>query len=268
MSARRRAVSDSPYPDPDAFTDDDGNGAHPGNGAHRSDRSYESPFLVPDTSAPGARHAAAAPDADTSSMATVPAAYVPVTAVSVATAPATAGSVATAPPERSESVEFRTVMGTFATGVTIITALADSAPLGFTCQTFTSLSLDPPLISFAISRKSGSRPRILDAGRFCVNILAFDQPGLCTRFATRGVDRFEGVSWWHSPGGSPILDGVLAWVDCTVEAEYPAGDHTIVIGRVEDLEHLRDAAPLVYHRGGYANCFPAAGSAGTLPRVG
>lgn len=170
------------------------------------------------------------------------------------------------------STDFRAVLGNFATGVTIITAM-DAAtpegptPIGFTCQAFTSLSLDPPLISFSVSARSSSRPRILAAGRFCVNILAFDQRGLCARFATPGIDRFAGVDWWHSPGGSPVLDGSLAWIEATVEAEYPGGDHTIVIGRVRELAHLRDAAPLVYHRGQFANCFPAGGS-GTLPRVG
>lgn len=189
------------------------------------------------------------------------------------------------------ATDFRAVLGNFATGVTIITAMdttgpdgtgsggpgpngtgpngaaADgSTPIGFTCQAFTSLSLDPPLISFSVSVSSSSRPRILAVGRFCVNILAFDQRGLCARFATPGIDRFAGVDWWHSPGGSPVLDGSLAWIDATVEAEYPGGDHTIVIGRVRELSYLRDAAPLVYHRGQFANCFPAAGS-GTLPRV-
>ena len=250
MSARRRAASDSPQ-----FTDFAGDDMHTGNGVHRSERSersYEGPFLLPDATISGARHAAAQDDADTSPMGQA-------VTIPVATVPAT--------PQHSESDAFRTVMGTFATGVTIISALDGPTPVGFTCQTFTSLSLDPPLISFAVSRASSSRPRILAAGRFCANILAFDQRGLCARFAMRGVDRFEGISWWHSPGGSPILDGVLAWVDCAVEAEYPAGDHTIVIGRVEALAHPRDAAPLVYHRGGFANCFPMAGS-GTLPRVG
>ena len=169
--------------------------------------------------------------------------------------------------ERQSAADFRAVMGNFATGVTIITALDVTAtddagsrgpmPVGFTCQAFTSLSLDPPLISFAVSRSSGSRQRILAAGRFCVNVLAFDQRGLCTRFATRGIDRFAGVDWWPSPGGSPILDRSLAWIDCTVEAEYPGGDHTIIIGRVRELSYLRDAAPMVYHRGEFANCFPA-----------
>lgn len=205
------------------------------------------------------------------------------------------------------STEFRAVLGTFATGVTIITAVGSAAPdttasdspasngaafdstapersvpdgttlngaaapdgpepIGFTCQAFTSLSLDPPLISFAVSRRSSSGPRILAAGRFCVNILAFDQRGLCVRFATQGINRFAGVDWWRSPGGSPVLDGSLAWIDCTVEAQYPGGDHIIVIGYVRGLSQLRDAAPLVYHRGEFANCFPAAGS-GALPRV-
>lgn len=204
------------------------------------------------------------------------------------------------------STEFRAVLGTFATGVTIITALDSAAfdgaaldntvpgspvldgttlngaalngtavagtaldgpePIGFTCQAFTSLSLDPPLISFAVSRRSSSRPRILTAGRFCVNILAFDQRALCVRFATPGINRFASVDWWLSPGGSPVLAGSLAWIDCTLEAEYPGGDHTIVIGRVRGLSQLRDAAPLVYHRGEFANCFPTAGS-GALPRV-
>lgn len=177
--------------------------------------------------------------------------------------------------------EFRAVLGTFATGVTIITALSTATlnstapasaaldglePVGFTCQAFTSLSLDPPLVSFAVSRQSSSRPRIIAAGRFCVNVLAFDQRGLCARFATPGIDRFADVDWSPSPGGSPVLDGSLAWIDCTVEAQYPGGDHTIVIGHVRGLSQLRDAAPLVYHRGEFANCFPVAGS-GALPRV-
>jgi len=172
--------------------------------------------------------------------------------------------------QRSGAADFRTVLGNFASGVTVITALDGRAPVGFTCQAFTSLSLDPPMISFAVARDSGTRPRIRAAGRFCVNVLAFDQHGLCRRFAARGADRFQGVDWWRSPGGSPVLDGVLAWIDCAVEAEYPAGDHTIVLGNVRELACQRTAAPLVFHRGEFASCFPVAGTGttGTLPRVG
>jgi len=128
--------------------------------------------------------------------------------------------------------EFREVLGNFATGVTVITTLDGPRPIGFTCQAFNSLSLDPPMVSFSVARASSSRPRILAAGRFCVNVLAFDQHSLCARFATREVDRFLGVDWWRSPGGNPVLDGSLAWIDCTVEAEYPAGAHPIVVGSV------------------------------------
>lgn len=168
--------------------------------------------------------------------------------------------------EAVDPAEFREVLGNFATGVTVISALDGPTPVGFTCQAFTSLSLDPPLVSFSVSRRSSSRPRILAAGRFCVNVLAFDQHALCSRFATPGADRFTGVDWWRSPGGCPVLDGALAWIDCTIEAEYPAGDHTIVLGRVHALDVQREAAPLVYHRGAFANCFPVAGT-GSLPRV-
>jgi flavin reductase (DIM6/NTAB) family NADH-FMN oxidoreductase RutF len=172
---------------------------------------------------------------------------------------------------RTRSADFRTVLGHFPTGVTIVTTVDGQEPAGFTCQAFTSLSLDPPMVSFAVSRESGTRPRILAAGRFCINVLAFDQHGLCSRFATRGADRFHGVDWWLSPNGSPVLDGVVAWIDCEVEAEYPAGDHTIVLGDVRELACQREAAPLVYHRGQIASCFPVPGTGtGTekLPRVG
>jgi 3-hydroxy-9,10-secoandrosta-1,3,5(10)-triene-9,17-dione monooxygenase reductase component len=170
---------------------------------------------------------------------------------------------------RVRPADFRSVLGNFASGVTVITALDGRAPAGFTCQAFTSLSLEPPMISFAVARESGTRPRILAAGRFCVNVLAFDQHSLCQRFASRSADRFEGVEWWRSPGGSPVLDGVLAWIDCTVEAEYPAGDHTIVVGNVRELACQRTAAPLVFHRGEFASCYPVSGPGqGMLPRVG
>ncbi len=161
--------------------------------------------------------------------------------------------------ERRASAAFRAVMGNFATGVTVITTLDGQTPVGFTCQAFTSLSLDPPLISFAVSRQSASRARILSTGRFCVNILAYDQRGLCAKFAASGVDRFQGTPWRLSPHGSPAIDGSIGWIDCSVEAEYPAGDHTIVLGRVHDLAITREAAPLVFHRGEFANCFATPG---------
>ena len=153
------------------------------------------------------------------------------------------GGTATAP------ARIRAVLGNFPTGIAVVTAVHETTPVGFTCQSFTSLSLDPPMVSFAVSRASQTRPLILAAGWFCVNILAADQQWLCRRFAAHEVDRFRGVGWRLSAGGAPVLDGVLAWIDCTIAAEYPAGDHTIVVGHVGELARPRETEPLVFLRG-------------------
>lgn len=145
----------------------------------------------------------------------------------------------------------REVLGTFATGVVIITALAER-PLGFTCQSFVSQSLDPPLISFSAARTSTTWPRIRAIGRFCANVLAHDQDELSELFALPGADRFAEVTWTPSPLGAPILDGVSAWIDCELAAEHDAGDHTIVLGAVRTLEADPDRYPLIYYRSQYA----------------
>lgn len=150
-----------------------------------------------------------------------------------------------------DSAHFRTVLGHFATGVAIVTAVDDGEPVGFSCQSFSSLSLDPPLVGFAPSRKSSSWPRIRRAGAFCANVLAADQEQLCVTFATPGIDKFAGIEWRVSPTGCPILPDVLAWVDATFESETEAGDHSFVIGRVVDLAVERDTEPLLFYRGGY-----------------
>ena len=144
----------------------------------------------------------------------------------------------------------REVLGTFATGVVIVTALA-AQPLGFTCQSFVSQSLDPPLISFSAARTSTTWPQIRDVGRFCVNVLARDQHELSELFALLGADRFATVAWTPSPLGAPILDGVSAWIDCELAAEYDAGDHTIVLGAVRALAADPGRHPLLRFRGTY-----------------
>lgn len=151
-----------------------------------------------------------------------------------------------------DGAALRRAVGHFCTGVTVVTALDDAdQPIGFTCQSFVSLSLDPPLVMFSVSRGSLSWPQIRVAGRFCVNILAADQGPLCSAFATKGVDRFTGVDWLPGPTtGSPVLLGSLAWVECTIEAVYPGGDHVIAVGRVRDIDVAHDGAdPLLYFRG-------------------
>ena len=155
------------------------------------------------------------------------------------------------PPPVVEPGLMRDVLGHFASGVTVVTAIAPDGPIGFTCQSFSSLSLDPPLVTFAPSRGSTTWPRLRAAGRFCVNVLAEEQSDLSQAFARSGADKYAGVSWTPSPLGSPVLDGVVAWIDSDLWAEYEGGDHTIVVARVLDLGADPGRSPLVFHRGGY-----------------
>lgn len=151
-----------------------------------------------------------------------------------------------------DSAEFRTVMGHFATGIAIITAAHAEGPVGLTVQSFTSLSLDPPLVCFAPAKSSSSYPRIKAAGAFCVNILGEHQEALCRVFAQSGADKFAGVGYDLAPTSrAPRLHDTLAWVDCTLEAEHDAGDHLVVIGRVSDMGVADEGRPLLFYRGGY-----------------
>ena len=148
---------------------------------------------------------------------------------------------------------FRTLLGQFASGIVLVTASDENGPVGFTCQSFCSVSLDPPLVSFCVGSASASYPRIRRTGGFAVNVLAEDQQGLSRRFAQPGADRWSGVVWRPSPAGNPLVAGALGWLDCTITAEHPTGDHTIVVGRVQALGNDADAAtePLVFFRGQY-----------------
>lgn len=158
-------------------------------------------------------------------------------------------------PTAFETARFREVLGHFASGVTVVTAMEDVGPVGFTCQAFTSLSLDPPLVALAPGKSSTSWPRIAEAGRFCVNILADDQEALCRDFAVSGGDKFTGIGWSPGSTGAPVLDGVLAWVECELLLVHDAGDHELVFGRVVDLG-VNPGAPLLYYRGGFGRFTP------------
>jgi len=155
-----------------------------------------------------------------------------------------------------DSARFRQVLGHFASGITIITGMEGEEPVGLTCGSFFSVSLDPPLVAFSPAKSSTSWPRIQSSGAFCVNILGMEQEDVCRVFATSGADKFRGLGWSSGATGSPILADVLAWVDCTVEAEYEAGDHRIVVGRVRELDLLHEGRPLVFYRGGYGRFEP------------
>jgi 3-hydroxy-9,10-secoandrosta-1,3,5(10)-triene-9,17-dione monooxygenase reductase component len=143
----------------------------------------------------------------------------------------------------------RDVVGSYPSGVTIVTGISDGVPAGFSCQSFHSLSLDPPMIMLLVGRTSQSWPKIRRAERFCVNILADSQARLARTFAISGSDKFEQVAWTPSPGGAPILDGCTGWIECELGNEFDGGDHLIVTGHVRELGSQASVAPLVFHRG-------------------
>ena len=145
--------------------------------------------------------------------------------------------------------DFRHVMGHVPTGVAVVTAMTRSGPVGLTVGTLTSVSLDPPLVGFLPARSSTTWPLIAPIGRFCVNVLSEDDGELCGKFARSGADKFEGVAWHASESGAPALDDALAWIDCTHEHIYPAGDHVIVLGRVQRMSVRAEGRPLVFCNG-------------------
>lgn len=148
--------------------------------------------------------------------------------------------------------KFRDVLGRFATGITVVTAVSGGDPVGMTCQSFMSVSLEPPLVLFSPAKTSRAWPAIQRSGRFCVNFLAADQEPLSNIMASRGVDKFASLEWTATPEtGSPLLDGALGYVDCTIHAVHETGDHYVVIGRVQDLDATRDGDPLLFYRGEY-----------------
>lgn len=147
--------------------------------------------------------------------------------------------------------KFRDVLGRYASGVTVVTTVQDRTPIGMTCQSFTSVSLDPPLVAFLPMKTSRAFAAIRSTRRFCVNFLADDQADLSNHFASRVEDKFAGVAWQPTDRGVPLLDGVVGWVDCSVHAVYEAGDHYLVIGRVDDLGEGANAQPLLFHQGQY-----------------
>ena len=160
-----------------------------------------------------------------------------------------------APAFTIEPSRFREALGHYASGITVITSQLDGEPLGFTCQSFYSVSLSPPLVSFSVMSRSSSYPRIRQAGRFAVNILSGKQVGISDQFARRGADKWQGVEWGESPLGNPLIGGSLHWLDCTIHAEHVAGDHLIVIGEVKALSRQQAPAtqPLLYFKGQYCN---------------
>lgn len=154
---------------------------------------------------------------------------------------------------------FREVLANFPTGVVAITAIDSTGqPMGMTVGSFTSASLDPPLVAFLPARTSSTFPRIRAAASFCINVLSAEQESLCRRFAIPGGDKFADVEWGPSPSGAPILAGAVAWIDCVLADVHDAGDHHLVLARVTDLGSGELAVPLLFFQGGYGAFAPQA----------
>lgn len=148
---------------------------------------------------------------------------------------------------------FRTTLGHYASAITIIGGLVDDEPVGFTCQSFYSVSTEPPLVSFSVMRNSSSYPRIRETGRFSVNVLSQHQHTMSDQFARSGTDKWAGIDWSATSNRNPVIADTLMWLDCAIWAEHEAGDHLIVVGYVNEMSptewHKHD--PLLYFKGQY-----------------
>lgn len=152
-----------------------------------------------------------------------------------------------------DQAHYRQVLGHFPTGVTVVAGMDGSDPVGLAVGSFFSLSIDPPLVGFCVGTSSNSWARMAGAEAFCVNVLGADQEDVCRVFATSEPDKFASIGWTPTETRSPMIDGVLAWIDCELETVHEGGDHYIVIGRVKGLGIGHEGDPLIFFRGGYAN---------------
>ncbi|HUY86452.1 MAG TPA: flavin reductase family protein [Acidimicrobiales bacterium] len=149
-----------------------------------------------------------------------------------------------------DQARFREVLGHFATGITVVTTRDDSGLTGFTCQSFMSLSLDPPLVAFSPSKSSDTWPRMARVGTACINILSEDHETIARTFAGKGEFKFDGVGYRHGLNGAPILDGAVAWIEGAVHEVHDAGDHHLVVLSVSDVG-TAGGEPILFYRGGF-----------------
>ena len=147
---------------------------------------------------------------------------------------------------------FRKVLARYPTGVTVITAMTPSGPAGMAVNSFTSASLDPPMILFCPARTSTTWPVLQRAGILAVNLLSSGQADVSRLFARTGVDRFQGIGWVPGTNGAPLLDDAVAWIECRVVEEYPAGDHLVVLAHTDMMAlNNHDREPLIFSAGRY-----------------
>ncbi len=151
-----------------------------------------------------------------------------------------------------DPAQYRQVLGSYPTGVVVITALdEDSSPAAMVVGTFTSVSLDPPLVGFLPDKSSSSWPKIERAGRFCVNILGSDQQSVCRQMAAKGADKFAGVNYTLSENNLPVLTDAITSIECRIHSVNEAGDHWFVLGEVMKMLVNREEDPMLFHRGRY-----------------
>lgn len=148
------------------------------------------------------------------------------------------------------ATEFRTALGMFATGVTIVTARAsDGALIGLTANSFNSVSLEPPLVLWSLAQKAASMAAFRTGTHYAVNILSAEQQDLARQFAAQGVDRFQGVLYTQGATGAPLIEGALATFECFNRSRYEEGDHVIFVGEVERCAYRNATSPLLFHGG-------------------
>lgn len=169
-----------------------------------------------------------------------------------------------------DPARFREVLGQYPTGVVVVTAMSDGGePLGMTVGSFTSVSLDPPLVAFLPSKTSASWRALREAGAgFCANVLGAGQEDVCRKIAVRKSDKFADIEWTRSAAGNPVIKGCVAYVDCDTETVHEAGDHHIVVGRVRELDVQASGYPLLFFRGGYGSFTPRSLAAGDADLLG
>ncbi|MEL6568285.1 MAG: flavin reductase family protein [Pseudomonadota bacterium] len=147
--------------------------------------------------------------------------------------------------------ELRRAMGQFATGVTVVTAMSGDTPVGVTANSFTSVSLEPPLVLFCLGKSLGCVEAFETTEHFVINLLRSDQQAISNRFATKGIDRFQGTPWCLSQDNVPVIEGALASIECSKNAQFDGGDHTIFIGKVKRAQYVPGHDPLLYFGGDY-----------------
>lgn len=151
-----------------------------------------------------------------------------------------------------DKARFRQVLSSYPTGVSVITALQeDDDPVAMVVGTFTSVSLDPPLVGFLPDKGSSTWPKIEKAGHFCVNVLGSNQQQICRQMAVKGADKFAGVAYSISPHRLPVIHEAIACIECRIHSVSDAGDHWFVLGEVLGMETPRDEDPMLFHRGRY-----------------